>query len=286
VQPTARSFILDLLSTLRRGAMPVRALVAAGEPFGIAGNSIRVALARLLAAGRVERDERGRYRLGAGAEAVRRHVVAWRQLAERTRPWSGGWVGVATSGLAPRGSRATRRERALRFLGLRALEPGLAMRPDNLRGGVAAARAELLSLGLEPEAPVFELRALDPASEARARALWDVRALRAGYRRSLADLERSARRLPRLPEADARVESFLLGGRVIRELVLDPLLPEPIVPAGEREALLGAMHRFDRLGRACWSAFLDRFGVPHLRAPADTRMLDGAQRLAAAGGAR
>jgi len=286
VRPTARSFVLDLLSTLKRGAMPVRALVAAGEGFGIAGNSIRVALARLLAAGRIERDERGRYRLGAGAEPMRRHVVSWRRLAERTRPWAGAWLGVVTSGLPARGSRAARRERALRFLGLRSLEPGLAVRPDNLRGGVAAVRAELHALGLEPAAPVFELRSLDPATEARARALWDVRALRAAYRRSLADLERSARRLPRLPEAAARVESFLLGGRVIRELVLDPLLPEPIVPAGEREALLEAMHRFDRLGRACWSAFLDRYDVPHLRTPADTRIADGAERLALAGGVR
>jgi phenylacetic acid degradation operon negative regulatory protein len=266
--------------------MPVRALVTAGEGFGIAGNSIRVALARLLAAGRIERDERGRYRLGTGAEAVRRHVVAWRHLAERTRPWSGAWVGVATSGLPARGTPAARRERALRFLGLRSLEPGLSIRPDNLRGGVAAVRAELRTLGLEPEAPVFELCALDAATEARARALWDVRALRAGYRRSLAELERSARRLPLLSEREAMAESFLLGGRVIRQLVLDPLLPEPIVPVDEREALAGAMRDFDRLGRACWSAFLDRYDVPHLRAPADTRIPDGAERLALAGGTR
>ena len=50
--------------------MPVRALVAAGRSFGIAENSIRVALTRLHAAGTVERDERGRYRLGARAEAT------------------------------------------------------------------------------------------------------------------------------------------------------------------------------------------------------------------------
>ena len=39
--------------------MPVRALVAAASPFEIEENSLRVALARLLAAGTVERDERG-----------------------------------------------------------------------------------------------------------------------------------------------------------------------------------------------------------------------------------
>ena len=69
--PTARSLILDLLSTLRRGAAPVRALVAAAGLFGIGENSLRVALARLLAAGMVERDARGQYRLGPGARAAR-----------------------------------------------------------------------------------------------------------------------------------------------------------------------------------------------------------------------
>ena len=57
--PSPRSLVLDLLSTLRRGSMPVRALVEAAALFGIAENSLRVSLARLLAEGRVARDRRG-----------------------------------------------------------------------------------------------------------------------------------------------------------------------------------------------------------------------------------
>ena len=49
-----RSLILDLLSTLRRGAMPVRALIRAGEMFEIPENTLRVALARLVQAGRAK----------------------------------------------------------------------------------------------------------------------------------------------------------------------------------------------------------------------------------------
>jgi hypothetical protein len=77
------------------------------------------------------------------------------------------------------------------------------------------------------------------------------------------------------------VESFLIGGRVIRQLVLDPLLPEPIVPTSERDVLALAMRRYDRLGRACWAGFRDRHGLTGRRAPADTRIPDGASRLAA-----
>ena len=57
MHPTARSLILDLLSTLRRGTMPVRALVEAGALLGIEENNIRVSLARLYASHRIERDE-------------------------------------------------------------------------------------------------------------------------------------------------------------------------------------------------------------------------------------
>src|SRR5262245_20186942 len=179
--PTAKSLVLDLLSTLPPGgAMPARALVAAGATFALEENNVRVALARLLAAGRIARDERGHYRLGAGAETVAREVAAWRTLPTRLRTWSGGWIGVHTAAL-PRADRAQlrRRERALRFLGFRELAPGLEVRPDNLVGGVEAVRARLGALGLEADAPVFELRGLDADTASRARSLWDAAALRA-----------------------------------------------------------------------------------------------------------
>jgi phenylacetic acid degradation operon negative regulatory protein len=146
------------------------------------------------------------------------------------------------------------------------------VRPDNLRGGVAAARDALLALGLGPEDGVARLDGLDAATQRRTRRLWDAAALRAGYRRALDELARSERRLGRLRPDEAMVESFLLGGRVIRQLVLDPLLPEEILGSADRSRLLAAMHRYDALGRACWAPFLARFDVPHRAAPADTRL--------------
>ncbi len=61
--PTAKTLLLDLLSTVSHGSCPVRALLEAAELFGIRENSLRVALVRLRAGGLVERDERGCYRL-------------------------------------------------------------------------------------------------------------------------------------------------------------------------------------------------------------------------------
>jgi phenylacetic acid degradation operon negative regulatory protein len=283
--PTARSLVLDLLSTLREGAMPVRALIAAAELFGIAENNVRVALARLRAAGLIERDDRGQYRLGVPAEAVNRQVASWRSDEARVRRWEGGWIGVHVGGL-PRADRRRlrRRTRALRFLGFRELGPGLDVRPDNLAAGIPAVRARLGALGLDPEAPVFAMGALDASTEARARGLWDAAALRASYREARNALAESEARLGTRTAAEAMVESFTLGGRVIRQIVLDPLLPEPIVPAAERAAVVAAMRRYDRAGRACWAPLLRAFGVPHLHAPADLRLVVAGERGAVSAG--
>ena len=265
--------------------MPVRALIGAAGLFGIAENNLRVALARLMATGLVERDERGQYRLGTGAGAIRDQVASWRRIEEQVRPWEGGWVAACTGG-ARRGlrGRVRRQSQALRLLGLRALAPGLAVRPDNLTGGVPAVRERLVGLGLEPDTIVAALDGLDATTEARARRLWDAERLVAGYRRMRAALERSERRLPRLEPAEAMAESFLLGGRAIREIVLDPLLPEPLVPGAERAALVEAMRRYDRAGRACWAAFLRGAGFSAVRLPIEPRVIGAPGHLAATGG--
>jgi len=262
--------VLELLSTLRRGAMPVRALVASGALFGIAEGSVRVALTRLLGAGLVERDDRGLYRLGHAAAPVQRRVAAWRDLEARLLPWSGGWIGAFAGRAATPPSRAAQRrsERALRLSGFRPLSRGLAVRPDNLTGGVTRVREELAALGLAPGSVVCELRALDPVSEARARKLWDADDLVANYRRHRQHLDASTRRLRARSAEFAMVESFRVGGAVLRLLANDPLLPEPIVAAAERAALVDAMRHYDAIGRASWSGFLSRHGVRHGKAPA------------------
>jgi phenylacetic acid degradation operon negative regulatory protein len=281
VDPTPRSLILDLLSTLRRGSFPVGALVEAGGFFGLEEGSIRVALARLLEAGLVERAARGRYRIGAGATAVQRRLLAWRESGQRMQPWSGTWVGVQEPepGGADRGARQ-RGERALRLLGFRELCRGLRIRPDNLAGGVDGVRTSLAELGLPDSALIFALSGFDPGTEQRARGLWDVAALRQALREARRALERSERRLPRLAPREAMVESFQVGGQALRVLALDPLLPEPIGPTEERQALVAAMRRYDELGKASWAGFREQHGVLSSQTPTDTR----SAALAAAGG--
>jgi phenylacetic acid degradation operon negative regulatory protein len=286
VRPTAKSLILDLLSTARGGVMPVRALVAAAALFEIGENGVRVELARLSARGLVQRNERGQYGLARAAAPVHERVSGWKDLETAHVEWTGGWIAVHTSGL-PRRDRAAlrRRERALRFVGLRELHAGLWVRPDNLRGGVAKVTQVLRSLGLEASAPTFVMTELEPDLETRARGLWDTEALRADYR-ELVDALAASERVIAVSEraSDARegtieardgaratpaehalVESFLLGGRAIRTLALDPLLPEPLVPSAERRALVEAMQRYDRVGRRLWAELMPATPPTRLR---------------------
>jgi phenylacetic acid degradation operon negative regulatory protein len=266
VRPTAKSLILDLLSTARGGAMPVRALVAAAALFEIGENGVRVELARLTARGLVQRNERGQYVLARAAAPVHERVSGWKDVESAHVEWSGGWIAVHTAGL-PRRDRVAlrRRERALRFLGLRELHAGLWVRPDNLRGGVAKITHVLRSLGLEASAPTFVMTELAPEFEAKARVLWDTEALRADYRELTTALAASERRLEATPPQHALVESFLLGGRAIRALALDPLLPEALVPSAERSALVEAMQRYDRVGRRLWAELMSTTPPARLR---------------------
>jgi len=270
-QPTPRSLIVDLLSTLRRGSMPVAALCQAGALFGIADGSVRVALHRLLAEGRVESDERGQYRIGAAAAPVQSVVAGWRDLDRRTRAWDGRWIAVHTAASPRRRARIDLAAQALRLFGFEVLAPGLYVRPANLREGTSGVRTALRELGLPDSALVYELGELDAEADARARSLWDGAALVRGYRSARREIAASSARLPGMSEGEAMVESFQLGGRVLQQLVLDPLLPAPLVDERERRALVESMRAYDRLGRDAWAGFLGRFGVPHRTAPADTR---------------
>lgn len=265
--------------------MPVRALVEAGDCFGMASSAVRVALARLLAEKRVERDERGRYRLGVAAAPVVRTIRNWRRLEAQTVEWSGGWIGVCRRRGKGRGQARRLGDQSLMFLGFREFEPALFLRPDNLTGGVGELRAQLGDLGLEDTAPVFELSGLDPSGEARALALWDEVALGDAYGEAAQMLSESRLALEAAPAREAMVETFRLGGRVIRQLVLDPLLPDAIAPTAGRDALAAQMRDYDVFGRSCWAEFLGRHGVLHRRTPADLRVMKGADPMISVAGA-
>lgn len=253
MKPNPRSLILNLLLAADGQTMPAREAVAACALFGLSENSVRVALVRLAAAGLVETAGRGAYRLGPHAQGLAADVATWRQADRRLREWNGDWILVHVGALG-RSDRSVlrQRDRALALLGLRELERGLYLRPDNLADGVAAVRARLYALGLDADAAVFVARDFDAAREQRARALWDGESLNRGYRDTRAKLDAWLRSSANLPLPVAARESFLLGNAAIHQLVFDPLLPAPLVDVAEQHAFIDAVKRFDAAGHAIW----------------------------------
>ena len=258
-----KHLLLELLLASSDNPLPVSHAVAACAVFGISENHVRVTLARLAAQDMVLASERGAYRLGPAAQGLARDVGNWRQAAQRLRRWTGQYVAVHCGALARSDRAAARqRERALHLLGFAELQRDFYLRPDNIETDIAAIRQRLLTLGLEASAVVCSCNSFDAATEATIDALWDGAALNLGYRTTQQRLKDWLAGAAHLPTPQAVRESFFLGGAAIRQLVYDPLLPEPMVDGALRQAFIHSVHAFDAAGRAIWNRFYDTLPTP------------------------
>lgn len=257
---TTKGIIVEVLSVVEATGHPavrVSLLIDACAIFGISANTVRVTLVKMRADGTVDSPKRGVYRLGKESLALSHRVMGWRTAAERMVDWDGSWVGVYTGHLTRTDRPALgKRTRALRLTGFRELEEGLHVRPNNLRGGVPELRQLLEHLGVERTAIVTRLDDLSESDSGRALDLWECESIVAGYTELRQQLEDSAARREALSLEEAMREAFLLGREVIRWVAIDPLLPELMVPATERDALVEAMTRYDETGRVLWRRYL------------------------------
>ena len=254
MKPTPKRLILNLLTAADGQPLSARNAVAACALFGVKENSVRVTLARLSAEGLIEARGRGLYGLTPHAASLAADISDWRRAEQRLCNWQGGWVAVYCGALGRSDRTALRqRERALEMNGLRELEKGIYVRPDNLAGGAPALRERLHTLGLEPEAMVCRLDELDDTRTQHARQLWPVARLEKQYRTMTERLEQWLARSDELePEVAAR-ESFLIGDAAIRQLVFDPLLPDALIDQRARHAFIESLLRFDAAGHRIWS---------------------------------
>lgn len=248
-----KRLILGLLLAAEGEPLSAREAISACALFGISEGNARVVLLRLSAEGSIESVDRGLYRLSGAAHQLADEVSLWRTAGQRLRDWQGGYVVAHTSALR-RGdrSRVHQRERALQMLGFRELEPGLQIRPDNIEADLDALRQRLYAAGLEATAAVFSAADFDKERRVRIAALWDGKALNRSYRALRKQLEDWMARADALDLDVAMRESFLMGGRAIREVVFDPLLPEPMIDAQARAAFFDTVRRFDATGQRIW----------------------------------
>lgn len=205
---SARSVVLSLLLGLHPPELPVRELVRAVEPFGIAGTTLRAALSRMVAAGDLRRAD-GVYALSDRLlERQRRQDGA---VHPETRTWDGDWemVVVTATGRDP-ADRAELRARLTR-LRLAELREGVWLRPANLRRPLPEA--------LDEVAQCYRARP-DLSAREVAAGLWDLDAWAAAGHALLDHVAR----------ADTPSARFTAFAAVVRHLLADPVLPPALLP--------------------------------------------------------
>ena len=256
---SARELILTLMDSTRAGTLSASYLIAAGTLFEMDPGSIRVALARLVRDGSLVGAGRGRYALGSRGGTLQSLVQNWSRAEASLVDWQGDWITVLTGHLA-RSNKASVRgnERALSLFGFAQLHPGIWLRPSNLSRDLAQIRADLIALGLDPEGICTNVHRFEPAEAIDPERLWETKALARRYRDNADLLSESRSRLADADDATAARETLLIGRRVTRDILLDPLLPDALVDAAARRRMIEAMREYDRIGKAYWREFYDR----------------------------
>lgn len=215
---TARSVVASTLLGVDPPALPVQVLVRSGELFGIAAGTTRVALSRMVAAGELEPDGDGRYRLQGHLLDRHRRQRLSRQVPRDVPPWQGEWslAVVAGDGARPAAERAALRA-AMASARFGELREGVWTRPDNLGPPPVAGD------GLTRARATFD----DPASVAAG--LWDLNGWAARARELLAEMDRWSPALA-AHELGALPDTFVLSAAVLRHFQADPLLPAELLP--------------------------------------------------------
>jgi phenylacetic acid degradation operon negative regulatory protein len=252
--PSAPVLILDLLSAHGK-PLSVQALCRSGALLGIAESAIRVGLTRLAREHKIVRSGRGMY--AYQRDALGQVLDDWQSQDRRTIDWNGHWIAVYGANV-PRGEKTIWRHHslALALRGFVEFQAGLHIRPDNLSAGMEDFHAELLSLGLSPDALVYRMVDLGPQQQLAACALWDTRSREAEYRRWIARLEKSRQALRGMQQEQALRESLLQGRAAIAFLIRDPLLPPQLMPSAPRQGLVDVVIQYKKTGHKLWQAWI------------------------------
>ena len=220
---SARSLVASTLLGTYPPRLPGRLLVRFAVEFGIAEGTTRVALSRMVAAGELVADD-GVYEL-TGRLRDRQHR---QELSRRPQlaTWDGTWdLALVHDGRRSPAERHDLRE-AMRALRLAELRDGVWTRPANLDPERLPDAAEVVDRQCRwlrstlREGDDAELAASlwDPPSWIdRASELCDAMAA------VVDDLEAN--------RTAALADGFVLAAAVLRHLLADPLLPEPLLPS-------------------------------------------------------
>ena len=227
---TAKRLVLELLTANDSHQGSVARLVDAGDILGVDANSIRVALARLVAAGTLKLAARGEYRLASTTRALTEQVTGWRDLERQVRRWTA--AGRPSTSAMPRAAIAVPSGGASAPCGCSDFASsashsrcapttwpaGSRRCADSSSRSVSTSRH---SCTARPSSTMQPSGVLAPCSMARSSTPHTVRPPRG--------IRPVPRRAGRSSAARRVRESFVFGSDVLRAIMFDPRLPQPLV---------------------------------------------------------
>jgi phenylacetic acid degradation operon negative regulatory protein len=256
-QITPKTIILDVLRLTRGDYCRSVKLIAVGELFDFKGSTMRVALTRLLTAGKIEADGCSGYRMNSNTDLLSDYIEQWKLGDLRRREWQkDDWLMVLLPSNPDRAIR-TLSQTTLQFFGFRKARNKVWVRPNNLLPVLNELRALYQLVGLEQEALLFKAADIPyPEQFIWESTLWNTKDLQLTYELQLVKLTKSKARLDNLEINSALRESFMIGGETINLLVKDPLLPDEMFCTPKREELRYAMCDYDACGHKIWTQFM------------------------------
>jgi len=256
-QITPKTIILDVLRLTRGGYCQSAKLIAVGELFDFKASAIRVALTRLLTAGKIEADGSSGYRMSSNTDLLSDYIEQWKLGDLRRAEWQkDDWLMVLLPSNPDRTIR-TMSQTTLQFFGFRKARNKMWVRPNNLLPPLNDLRDLYQLVGLEPEALLFKAADIPyPEQFIWESTLWNTEDLQFTYEKQLVKLNKSKARLHEMNSKDALRESFMIGGETINLLVKDPLLPDEMFCTPKREELRHAMCDYDSWGQKIWFQFM------------------------------
>ena len=216
---TARSLVASMLLGTHPPRLPVSALVAAAELFGLSEGACRTTLSRMVIAGDLTTND-GWYELAGALIGRQRRQDIGRQGTRQ--PWDGSWLVMIVTADRRMPSERVDARTTLTEHRYAELREGVWVRPANLveDDDVMHLTSQGWQAGVMVFDPQLKVDQLWPLRE------WQVQA--EGLQQALTDL------IPPLEVDDRTVlaRGFIVAAAALRHLRQDPLLPDELLPEG------------------------------------------------------
>ena len=246
------SVILDLLRTFPDRGASAKLILATGKMFGVSDNAIRVNLSRLTAKGVIDKLDRGHYRISQQSTPLNDFVEEWRLGEKRRKSWKkNSWLCLVMDN-----NLSGECQRNIGYFGFRKIQPGLWVRPDNLKLESTDLLKRLRNIGIPSDVILLAASQFAEDNAEQWFGFFNIEQLDQQYADMNQKLHNSLAKLANQTNDAAKKETFLLGGAAIQMLIKDPLIPEQIQAPAMREALWQTMLEYDKCGRDIWAAQL------------------------------